>query len=135
MYAVTWLFKGSKQKAVYTDIMKAEARARDLRRLGCKYVKCGPDKPKPSKPPKMWIDEALDIAQIIDVLEEGDSMADDLQDARILALKMRKNGFDKAFITQRLNDEFDPTFFATSDGIYARNEPDYLPDRLIMKCE
>lgn len=132
MYIVTWPFRGTKQRHAFNDIIGAERRKRELNRIGIRGVKIEDDTKLKGKPCKIWIDEYKDIAQIVEVLEESELMPDDLQDARVLAIKMRKNGFTKEAITQRLNDEFDPTFFYTKDGIFARNEPDYLPERKVL---
>lgn len=134
MYAVTWLFQGSKQKSVYGDVLKAESRARELRRLGCKKVKVAPEKINGHKADKISVDEWPQIEEAFANVIESDIMANDIEDAKHEALKLRQQGMTKDQITQYLNDKYEAVFFFNTQGIYARNEPDYLPERKIISC-
>lgn len=140
MYIVTWLFEGAKQSQKYASSGGAERRANELRRLGCKQVKVRPlAEYEAAKAPKINGHKArrLSTADLWKQIE-GTAMqgtgSEDLDEARKYAKELHeRNVFTRSEITAKLNEKFEPEFFATKTGIYAKQDPDYLPEILIIK--
>lgn len=141
MYIVTWLFEGAKQSQKYASSGGAERRASELRRFGCKQVKvrpvdihannAGPMKINGHKAGRM---STADLWKQIEGTTMQGTGSEDLDEARKYAKELHERKvFTRSEITAKLNEKFEPEFFATKTGIYAKQEPDYLPEILIIK--
>lgn len=129
---------------MYASSGGADRRAAVLRRLGCQRIKVRTletynreekalDKSKVKQDTKeAW--NAVDAASI--TTNTGvDEMGIDTSEAHRRASELWEQGVNKEAVVKALNAEFEPTFFKTTSGIYAVNEPDYLPEILVLECK
>lgn len=139
MYVVTWEFQGTKQSQRYASLAGAERRETELKRLGCRKVKVR-DENKPLDKPKSVTDiknawAAVDASVPKQQNESETDMSVNVEGAHERAQELWDKRYSKSEIVAKLNAEFEPTFFKTTSGIYAVNEPDYLPEVLVLACK